>query len=232
MTFEDSLGGEGIIGSGLIPAVNPADGQIASSHEYGYILRSGDIMPSTAAGKIDEKNMGHSNSGDIHYLRPGDIEMSFKQSNIGGINLSGSDIMHITSVDIDIPINRTDLFGFGSKYAYDRRAKFPGLGNMSISATANNINDGTLNNIFSEDQDYDFTITFLDPTGPLDSDGKPANKAVELEVTKAKCQSQSFSQSIGSNMEVQGTFTFECTPSTGFKFSGIASTEISSRNND
>lgn len=232
MAFQDSLGGEGIIGSGLIPAVNPIDGQIASSHEYGYILRSGDIMSSTTAGKIDEKNMGHSNSGDIHYLTPGDMEMSFKQTNVGGINLSGSDIMHIRNIEIDIPINRTDLFGFGSKYVHDRRAKFPGLGNMSISATANNIKDGNLNNVFSEDQEYDFTITFLDPTGPKNSIGKPANKAVELEITKARCQSQSFSQSIGSNMEVQGSFTFECTPTTGFKFSGIASTEISSRNND
>lgn len=219
MSYTDSLGGVGVIGSGLIPAIDPTNGQPASTPEYGYVLRSGDIMTSIT----DEKNLGHQNSGDIHYLRPGDVEMSFKQSNIGGINLSGSDRMHINSINIDVPINRTDLFGFGSKYVYDRRAKFPGLGNISFSATANNFTDGDLDTIFSEDQEYDFTITFLDHTSSLSSAGKPSNKAIELEVTKAKCQSQSFSQNIGNNMQVEGSFTFECTPFTGFKFSGIAS---------
>ena len=219
MSYTDSFGGVGVIGSGLIPAINPINGQPASTPEYGYVLRSGDIVTDVA----DEKNLGHQNSGDIHYLRPGDVQMSFKESNIGGINLSGSDRMHVNSINIDVPINRTDLFGFGSKYVYDRRAKFPGLGNISFSATANNFTDGTVDTVFSEDQDYDFTITFLDPTSPLNSAGKPSNKAVELEVTKAKCQSQSFSQNIGNNMQVEGSFTFECTPFTGFKFSGIAS---------
>jgi hypothetical protein len=135
--------------------------------------------------------------------------------------------MHINNISIDIPINRTDLYGFGSKYAYDRRAKFPGLGNISFSATANNFTNGTVDTVFSEDQEYDFTITFLDPTSPLNSQGKPSNKAVVLEVTKAKCQSQSFSQNIGDNMQVDGSFTFECTPFTGFKFSGVASNEDS-----
>ena len=219
MSYTDSLGGLGVIGSGLIPAIDPTNGQPASAPEYGYILRSGDVMTDAT----DEKNLGHQNSGDIHYLRPGDVQMSFKESNIGGINLSGSDRMHVHSINIDVPINRTDLFGFGSKYVYDRRAKFPGLGNISFSATANNFTDGNLDTIFSEDQEYEFTITFLDHTSSLSSAGKPSNKAIELEVTKAKCQSQSFSQNIGNNMQVEGSFTFECTPFTGFKFSGIAS---------
>ena len=219
MSYTDSQGNIGVIGSGLIPAVNPSNGQLASTPEYGYILRSGDIVSDAS----DEKNMGSTNSGDIHYLRPGDMEMSFTESNIGGIKLSGSNKMHIQNISIDIPINRTDLYGFGSKYVFDRRANFPGLGNVSFSAIANNFTDGTTNTIFSEDQNYNFTITFLDPTSPLTSQGKPSNKAIELEISKAKCQSQSFSQNIGDNMQVDATFTFECSHVTGFKFSGIAS---------
>ena len=218
-SYTDSKGNVGIIGSGLIPAVNPANGQLASSHEYGYILRSGDVVSDAS----DEQNLGSTNSGEIHYLRPGDVEMSFSESNIGGIKLSGSNRMHIQDISIDVPINRTDLYGFGSKYVFDRRANFPGLGNVSFTAIANNINDGTTDTIFSEDRAYDFTITFLDPTSPLNSEGLPSNKAVELEITKAKCQSQSFSQNIGDNMEVNATFTFECNHVTGFKFSGSAS---------
>jgi hypothetical protein len=219
MSYTDTDGNVGIIGSGLIPAVNPANGQLASTPEFGYILRSGDV----ASDVSDEKNLGSTNSGDIHYLRPGDMEMSFSESNIGGIKLSGSNRMHIQDISIDVPINRTDLYGFGSKYVFDRRANFPGLGNVSFTAIANNFTDGTTDTIFSEDQTYNFTVTFLDPTSPLNANGLPSNKAIELEISKARCQSQSFSQNIGDNMEVTAAFTFECSHVTGFKFSGIAS---------
>lgn len=219
MSYTDTDGNVGIIGSGLIPAVNPANGQLASTPEFGYILRSGDV----ASDVSDEKNLGSTNSGDIHYLRPGDMEMSFSESNIGGIKLSGSNRMHIQDISIDVPINRTDLYGFGSKYVFDRRANFPGLGSVSFTAIANNFTDGTTDTIFSEDQTYNFTVTFLDPTSPLNANGLPSNKAIELEISKARCQSQSFSQNIGDNMEVTAAFTFECSHVTGFKFSGIAS---------
>ena len=218
MSFTDSIGDVGVIGSGLIPAIDPTNGQPASTPEYGYILRSGDIMTATD----DEKNMGHRNTGDIHYLRPGDMELSFAESNIGGLKLSGSNRMHITDISIEVPIERTDLYGFGSKYVYDRRAMFPAVGNISFSAIANNFNNGMTDDIFAEDQEYDFTITFMDPTSPVNSDGKPSNKAVELEVTKAICQTQSFSIGMGGNMSVQGSFAFECSHRAGFKFSGVA----------
>ncbi len=221
-SFEDAHGTVCTIGSGLIPAVNPEDGQPATN-PFGYVLRTGDFSSSLGA---DFNSMGHQNTGDIHYLRPGDVQMSLKQNNLGGINLSGSNKMHITDISIDVPINRTELFGFGSKYAYDRRAVFPSLGNVSFTATANNIKDGNVNNVFSEDENYDFTITFMDPTSSLDSNGQPSNKAIELEITKARLQNQNFGQSIGSNMEVSATFTFECNPITGFKFSGIARSDI------
>tara|TARA_Y100001938_G_scaffold135892_1_gene198081 strand:+ start:1397 stop:2614 length:1218 start_codon:yes stop_codon:yes gene_type:complete len=222
MSFQDAHGTVCTIGSGLIPAVNPADGQPATN-PYGYVLRTGDFAQSPGT---NFHTMGHQNSGDIHYLRPGDVQMAFKETTVGGINLSGSNKMHITDVSIDVPINRTELFGFGSRYAYDRRAKFPSLGNISFTATANNIEDGNVNDIFSEDNDYDFTLTFMDPTSDLGSDRKPSNKAIEIEITKARLQNQNFGQSIGSNMEVSATFTFECNPITGFKFSGIAKGDI------
>ena len=62
MSYSDADGNVGIIGSGLIPAVNPANGQLASTPEFGYILRSGDV----ASDVSDEKNLGSTNSGDIH----------------------------------------------------------------------------------------------------------------------------------------------------------------------
>jgi hypothetical protein len=199
--------------SGVIPAVNPENGQAATSADtHGYLISSGDIS-----------EQGTLNTGDVHYLRPGDIELTLAQPSVPVALLSGTNRMHINQVSINIPINRVSSQGFGSNYVTERKAQFPSMGSLSFSATANNFNQENLDNIFTKDEEYTFTITFKDPTSS--AGGIPTNKAIELEVSKAKCQSESFSLGIGGNMEVNAGFSFECTPFTGFKFSGIAASE-------
>ena len=129
--------------------------------------------------------------------------------------------MHINSLSIGIPINRTSSQGFGSNYITERKPGFPSTASLSFSAIANNFKQENLDNIFQKDEDYTFTITFKDPTSSTTP--SELNKAVELEVSKARCQSETVSLGIGGNMEVSANFSFECTPFTGFKFSGISS---------
>jgi hypothetical protein len=45
--------------------------------------------------------------------------------------------------------------------------------------------------------------------------------AIATKIQNAKIQSESISQSIGDNMTFNASFTFECTPTTGFLFSGV-----------
>jgi hypothetical protein len=199
--------------SGVIPAINPENGQPATDEKtHGYLISSGSIS-----------QMGTFNTGDVHYLRPGDVELTLAQPSAPIALLSGTNRMHINQVSINIPINRVSSQGFGSNYVTERKAQFPSMGSLSFSATANNFNQENLDNIFTKDEEYTFTITFKDPTSS--AGGIPTNKAIELEVSKARCQSESFSQGIGGNMEVNAGFSFECTPFTGFKFSGIAASE-------
>ena len=201
--------------TGVIPAINPENGQVATSADtHGYIVHS---------GQINNPVGGTLNTGDVHYLRPGDVELTLAQPSAPAALLSGTNRMHINQVSINIPINRVSSQGFGSNYVTERKAQFPSMGSLSFSATANNFNQENLDNIFTKDEEYTFTITFKDPTSS--AGGIPTNKAIELEVSKARCQSESFSQGIGGNMEVNAGFSFECTPFTGFKFSGIAASE-------
>lgn len=68
--------------------------------------------------------------------------------------------MHVQSVSINVPVNRIDLYGFGSKYVYDRRAEYPTLGQIEISATATNFITGQTDTIFSKDDVYQMELLF------------------------------------------------------------------------
>jgi hypothetical protein len=135
---------------------------------------------------------------------------------IGGVNLSGSTKMHVQDVSISIPINRTDLMGFGSKYVYDRKAEYPSLGQLNISAIATDVKQGATDNIFSKDDVYQMEIIFN-----TTNSSAVKTPAIATKIQNAKIQSESISQSIGDNMTFNASFTFECTPTTGFLFSGV-----------
>lgn len=198
---------DSIYASGIIPAVNRENGTLATDFDnYGYVVMPGGTQELNAPGT------GIFHTGNTTHLTPGDIELMLSNPNIGGIRLSGDLKMHVQSVAINIPINRTDLMGFGSKYVYDRRAEYPTLGQMQISATANHIVTGHSHAIFSKDDDYQMEILFK----------KGATDNVLTKFQDAKIVSESISQSIGSNMSFDATFSFECSPTKGFLFSGLA----------
>ena len=195
-----------IVASGVIPAVDRENGVVASDMtNYGYIVKRGQVLDG-----------GVFNSGNIHFLKPGSMELFLSNPNIGGVNLSGSTKMHVQDVSINIPINRTDLMGFGSKYVYDRKAEYPSLAQLNISAIATDIKQGATDNIFSKDDVYQMEIIFN-----TTNSSAVKTPAVATKIQNAKIQSESISQSIGGNMTFDASFTFECTPTTGFLFSGV-----------
>lgn len=203
-----------IVASGLIPAVNRENGVLASDiTSYGYIVKRGSIAD---GGIFNTGPVGIGTASTIHHLKPGSVDLHLSNPNIGGLVVSGSTKMHVQSVSINIPVNRTDLLGFGSKYVYDRKTEYPSLGQMRVSAVASNIAAGTTDEIFSKDDVYQMEVIF-------NTTDSTANKtpAVSTKIQNAKIESQSISQSIGSNMAFDASFSFECNPTTGFVFSGI-----------
>ena len=133
------------------------------------------------------------------------------------INLSGENRMHVQSVSINVPVNRTDLYGLGSEYVYDRRTEYPSLATLDISAIATTPLSGVTDKIFSHDDAYQMEIRFNT------SDASAAKThTISAKIQDAKIQSQSISQSIGSEMTFEATFSFECNPERGLLFSGLA----------
>tara|TARA_Y100000310_G_scaffold283626_1_gene305743 strand:- start:2057 stop:3220 length:1164 start_codon:yes stop_codon:yes gene_type:complete len=199
--------GGNVYASGLIPAVDRQNGTLASDFDnYGYVVKQGTIADG-----------GIYNSGDIHYLKPGDIELFLSNPSIGGIKLSGDNKMNVQDISIDIPINRTDLYGLGSKYVYDRKAEYPSLGQLNVSATATYPVSGVTDKIFSDDDVYQMEVRFNTSDSSSDK-----THTISAKIQDAKIESQSISESIGSNMLFSATFSFECSTSKGFLFSGLA----------
>ena len=125
--------------------------------------------------------------------------------------------MHVDSVSINVPVNRTDLYGLGSKYVYDRRAEYPTLGQIEISAVATNILAGQTDTLFSKDDVYQMQILFKKST-----DSTTSSDVILTKFEDAKIVAQSINQTIGSNMTFNATFSFECSTTKGFLFSGLA----------
>ena len=131
--------------------------------------------------------------------------------------MSGDTKMHVQSVSINIPINRNDLYGLGSQYVYDRRAEYPILGTLDISAVATTPLSGVTDKIFSHDDAYQMEIRF----NTADASAAKTH-TISAKIQDAKIESQSISQSVGSEMTFDATFSFECNTEKGLLFSGLA----------
>ena len=84
-------------------------------------------------------------------LRPGDIELLLPQPIMGGVRYGGSVPASITSLSIDLPIERKDLLGFGSNYPYDKRIMYPLIGTISFNGIFDEPVTGDFSSIFTND---------------------------------------------------------------------------------
>ena len=76
---------------------------------------------------------------------------------------------------------------------------------------------GQTDTIFSKDDVYQMELLFKKSSSPTN-----ATDTVLTKFQDAKIVAQSINQTIGSNMSFNATFSFECSASKGFLFSGLA----------
>jgi hypothetical protein len=96
-------------------------------------------------------------------------------------------------------------------YPYGRRVIRPVLGSLNFSAIASEFTTGTLHTIInSGEKEFDFTFNFLNCSGQT---------GLQLDIEKAKMDSQSFGESIGDNAAVDISFSFPMSSTTGFRVS-------------
>jgi hypothetical protein len=146
-------------------------------------------------------------------LRPGDIVLQMQQPLIGGIRYTGTVEANITSVNVEIPLDRRDLVGFGSNYPYDKRLLFPIIGTLSFDGIFDKAVTGDFTQIFDDENEYDFSFVFKNCNG---------DTSYTVGVSNARVESQNFNLSIGDNMAFSSQFSFRISETSGFTLSGAA----------
>jgi hypothetical protein len=147
-------------------------------------------------------------------LRPGDIGLEIPQPIMGGVRYSGESPANITSMSINIPIERKDLIGFGSNFPYDKRIIFPVVGTLSFEGYIDEPVTGDFSNIFENENSYDFAFNFKTPDNET---------GIRIEIDGARVESQSFDQAIGDNLTFSSEFSFAVSATDGFRISGASS---------
>jgi hypothetical protein len=199
MTFQN-YNGTGVNGS-EVPAINLTNG-VKSTEKY--LLTGANMSP---------LNYLSNQTTRPYAIRPGDIVLQLPQTFMGGIRYSGDVPATISSLEINVPIERKDLLGFGSNYPYDKRIMYPLIGTVNFNGTFDEPVTGDFSNIFNNDVAYDLTFNLKNYDGAT---------GLRVEILNARIDSQSFDLSIGENMNFQSSFSFKIFETDGMRISGAA----------
>jgi hypothetical protein len=199
MTFQ-TYNGTGANGS-EVPAINLTNG-IKSTEKY--LLTGANMSP---------LNYLSTQATRPYAIRPGDIVLQLPQTFMGGIRYSGDVPATISSLEINVPIERKNLLGFGSNYPYDKRIMYPLIGTVSFNGIFDEPVTGDFSNIFNDDTAYDLTFNLKNYDGAT---------GLRVEILNARIDSQSFDLSIGENMNFQSSFSFKIFETDGMRISGAA----------
>lgn len=199
MVFQ-SYSGTGANGS-AVPAITLYNGNKSTEK---YLLTGYNMNPSNYLSNQNIRATA---------LQPGDIVLNMPQTIMGGVRYSGNVPATINSLQISVPIERRDLLGFGSNYPYEKKLLYPIIGILSFNGTFDEAVTGDFSNIFSDENNYDFTF------GLKKSDG---TTGLKIDIFDARVESQSFDLSIGENMTFQSEFSFKIYPEDGMRLSGEA----------
>ncbi len=182
-----------------LPAINLTGG-IKSTGSY-YI----------GTGNFDTSNYLTKQNLKPNALKPGDIVLQLQQPVLGGVKFSGDITANISSFQIDIPITRKDLVGFGSNYPYDKRLILPTVGSLSFEGLFNDFKTGDYKNIFDSNENYQMTFILKDAD---------LNDQFRIYISNAKLEQSSYNLNIGDNMSFSTDFSFKVTDTDGFIISG------------
>lgn len=147
-------------------------------------------------------------------VTPDDIKTTLTLSDIG---VSFSDLS-VQGYSISMEMNRINLESIGYDLPIDRKLNFPVLCDVSFDAVVHDYQTGDLNQFVNSNSDYDFNIRLYNPTPRNNS-----NISIRYDFKKAKLTEYSYSNSLGSSMQVRFSFSTEVVPddlTKGFFISG------------
>lgn len=206
VTFQTYTGyatgaGSSILGGTEVPSINLTNG-IKSTGVY-FITGNNSDASNYLTNQNDRPSA----------LRPGDITLELQQPIMGGIRYSGESPASIGGFNIEIPIDRKDLIGFGSNYPFDKRIIFPLIGTLSFNGVFSQSVTGDFSNIFMDENEYDFAFNLKTCDG---------STGIRYEILNARVESQSFDLNTEGQMTFQSQFSFKIFDVDGFRISGAA----------
>lgn len=150
-------------------------------------------------------------------IMPGDmiIEISKEAGNAGGATLESMSAA-IQSISIDVPIERQDIYGFGSNYVFDRKLKLPIIASAQIDMILREYTTGQIESFFREGARYEILIKHTDRShegGEL----QLASVINNVQIDHAQLKSQSFSNQVGGESMVSSSFDFGVSATRGLR---------------
>jgi hypothetical protein len=119
------------------------------------------------------------------------------------IKLASEDSAAIQSLQFSLNLERENSFGFGSDFVYDRKIKYPILGELSLSAVSLDLNsgNGNLTGVMSNEDSYELNLAF---------------DQHQLNFANSKIQNHSYNIDYSSLLTADFNFSFACNESGGF----------------
>ena len=140
---------------------------------------------------------------------------SLQNLQVGGIPLIQNSNPVLQNLNIDLDFKRTDLYGLGSNYVYDRKLEYPINGVIDIQALVSGVNSGFISGLLNNENDYDFDISFSNPTNI---------KATGFYKFKnAKLENFNYSMQVNEIMNFSASFSVEINNNDGFYISRLVS---------
>jgi hypothetical protein len=168
-----------------IPAINLQSGNASGAGFVDFSKLAGSF--------VDE----YSNTYRLPSLSPHNVEAKLKNLQCGGASLISGAL--IQSVNINIPFERTDLYGLGSNYVYGRKLNLPIRATVDVTTIVQNFNSGDITAMTNAEDFYDFTIEFFDSTQSVFS---------SCVIENAKINSTSYSMRVNGTMQFSASYSF------------------------
>lgn len=173
----------GVTGTGLgvVPAVNPVDGQNLTGSFF--------VLPQ--AESVTGVYIPNA-------LQPGDISFALESNKV--IGFDGADLK-VQDFTLSFDLARTPLQKIGNRFAFSREIDFPVTATLEVNAEVGDLADGNLADLICSESEKEFTILMKEP-------GCGTNKPTALAYVfkGAKLISQNFSSAIGDNATMSATY--------------------------
>ena len=180
-----------------------------------------DNPPSDEKIYLDSKSFEEELVDEGNAVMPGDmiIEISKEAGDHGGAPLESLSAA-IQSISIDLPIQRQQIYGFGSNYVFDRKLQLPIIGTANIDMILREYATGEIESFFREGARYEILIKHTDRyhhSGKLEL----ASVISNIQIDHAQLKSQSFGNQIGGQSTVSSSFNFGVSASKGLRIYSV-----------